>query len=73
MLKGTRHEAILKIVALHDTFHEWPLLKAPITPVLSPLTVMSQQINLVGPSIEWQLKGNQFSPTNVSILPIPIC
>jgi len=42
MLKCTRHEAILWIVALHDMFHEWHLLKAHITPVLSPLNVTSQ-------------------------------
>src|SRR5882724_11548224 len=42
MLKGTRHDAILRMVALRNTFREQPLLKAPITPVLSPLTVTSQ-------------------------------
>src|SRR5882724_190213 len=42
MLKGIRHEAILRMVAFRDVFHEWPLLKAPMTPVLSPLIITLQ-------------------------------
>jgi len=42
MLKGTKQDAILRIVAFHEAFRERPLLNAPITPVLSPLTMMSQ-------------------------------
>jgi len=45
MLKWTSEEAILQMAALWDILHDWPLLNAPITPVLSPLTVTSQFTN----------------------------
>jgi len=45
-LKGTRQDAILRIMELREEFHKQPLLNVPMTPILLPLTIISQSENL---------------------------